>query len=102
MSPHQRRKNGIRLAIANPQSPKVRARYGQRAALLRNQTLARASTVVDQQLRLEVKAYAIASALGRGDRAPIEVLREVRIIMRYMRRCHIGDDAWRRLANVVA
>jgi hypothetical protein len=102
MNPHQRRKEFIRWAMANPGSPAICARYGPRAALLRNQTLARASTVVDQWLQLEIKAFAIASALGRGNRAPVEMLREVQIILRYMRRCRLSDDAWRRLANRVA
>jgi len=63
----------------------VRARFGARAALLRSRNLDAAIALVERWWRDERRAFFIASALGRGTRLPIEVLAELRLILRLMR-----------------
>jgi hypothetical protein len=67
----------------------MRARYGARAALLSGCDLDGAVARVERWWHAERKAVAIASALGRGNRLSLEVLRELRLILRLMR--------WRRM-----
>lgn len=68
-----------------PLHPAVRARYGARAALLRGRNLDAAIALVERWWRDECRAFLIASALGRGARLPIDVLAELRLILRLMR-----------------
>jgi hypothetical protein len=63
----------------------LRARYGARAALLRGRGLDAAVVLVERWWLDERKAFAIASALGRGNRLSLEVLRELRLMLRLMR-----------------
>lgn len=65
--------------------PANRARYGRRTAMLRNASLAGAIVRVDQWYRDERKAFQIASALGSGNRLSLEVLHELRLILRFIR-----------------
>jgi hypothetical protein len=44
------------------------------------------SAIVERWWREERKAFALASALGYGSRLPLETLRELRLILRLMRR----------------
>jgi len=66
--------------------PLIRARLGRRAALLYGDGLDTAITRVEQWWREERKAFQIASALGSGTRLSLEILRELRLILRFMRR----------------
>jgi len=68
-----------------PLHPAMRARFGARAALLRGRSLAAAIVLVERWWRDERRAFLIASALGRGVRLPIDVLAELRLILRLMR-----------------
>ena len=68
-----------------PLHPAARARYGARAALLRGRNLDAAIALVERWWRDERRAFFIASALGRGVRLPIDVLQELRLILRLMR-----------------
>ena len=63
----------------------MRARFGARAALLRGRSLDATIVTVERWWRAERKAFQIASALGGGTRLSLEVLRELRLILRWMR-----------------
>ncbi len=75
-----------RLIRRGPQHPALRARYGARAALLCGRNLDAAIAAVERWWRDERKAFQIASALGGGTRLSLEVLSELRLILRLMRR----------------
>jgi hypothetical protein len=68
-----------------PHHPAVRARFSARAELLRGRSLDAAIMLVERWWRDEQKAFQIASALGRGSGLSLEVLRELRLILRLMR-----------------
>ncbi len=68
-----------------PQHPAVRARFGARAALLCGLSLDAATARAERWWRDERKAFQIASALGYGNRLSLEALRELRLILRWMR-----------------
>jgi hypothetical protein len=68
-----------------PHDAAVRARFGARAALLRGRSLDAAIVTVERWWRAERKAFQIASALGCATRLSLEVLRELRLILRWMR-----------------
>ncbi len=68
-----------------PSHPAVRARYAGRAALLQGRSLDAAIALVERWWRDERRAFLIASALGRGVRLPLDVLKELRLILRLMR-----------------
>jgi hypothetical protein len=78
-----------------PHHPAVRARFGARAAMLAGRDLDTAIVLVERCWRNERQAFAIASALGRGTRLSLEVLSELRLILRLMRRkrMHAEYDA---------
>jgi hypothetical protein len=75
-----------RCLCLGPQHPAVRARFRTRIAALPDCTLAGAIREVERWWREERKAFALASALGYGSRLPLETLRELRLILRLMRR----------------
>ncbi len=68
-----------------PQHPAVRARFGARAERLAGLSLDGAVATVERWWRGGRKAFQIASALGYGDRLSLDVLRELRVILRLMR-----------------
>ena len=68
-----------------PDDAAVRARFGARAQLLRGGSLDGAVALVERWWRDERKAFQIASALGRGNRLSLEVLAELRLILRILR-----------------
>ena len=68
-----------------PLHPAVRARFGTRAGLLRDRNLDAAIALTERWWRDERHAFFIASALGRGVRLPIDVLQELRLILRLIR-----------------
>ena len=74
-----------RFIRLGPQHPMVRARFGARAALLSGHGLDAAIATVERRWHDERKAFQIASALGYGNRLSLDVLRELRIILRLMR-----------------
>ena len=74
-----------RLIRLGPQHPAVRARFGGRAELLFGRSLDAAIAAVERWWRDERKAFAIASALGCGSRLSLEILRELRLILRLLR-----------------
>lgn len=68
-----------------PSHPAVRARYAARAEVLQGRSLDAAIALVERWWRDERRAFLIASALGRGVRLPLDVLQELRLILRLMR-----------------
>jgi hypothetical protein len=68
-----------------PQHPAVRARFLARAELLRGRGLDAAIVLAERWWRAERKAFQIASAFGRGNRLSLDVLAELRLILRLMR-----------------
>jgi hypothetical protein len=74
-----------RLIQLGPHHPAVRARFGARACLLFGRDLDAAIAAVERWWRDERKAFQIASALGCATRLSLEVLRELRLMLRLMR-----------------
>jgi hypothetical protein len=74
-----------RLMRRGPRHPILRARFGARAARLRGRDLEAAIATVERWWRDERKAFQIAAALGGGSRLSLEVLRELRLVLRLMR-----------------
>ncbi len=74
-----------RFVRRGPHDAAVRAHFGARAQLLRGRNLNGAAALVERWWRDERKAFQIASALGRGNRLSLEVLAELRLILRIMR-----------------
>ena len=63
----------------------MRARYGARADLLYGLSLDAAIVTVERWRRAERKAFQVASTLGRGNRLSLNILSELRLILRLMR-----------------
>ena len=74
-----------RLVQLPPGHPALRARFGARAALLPAGDLDSATRTGERWWREERKAFQIASALGCATRLSLEVLSELRLILRLMR-----------------
>ena len=74
-----------RLIRCGPRHPTLRARFGARAARLHGRSLDAAVATVERWWRDERKAFQIASALGGGTRLSLEILRELRLVLRLMR-----------------
>jgi hypothetical protein len=74
-----------RLIRRGPHHPALRARFGARATRLSGRSLEAAVATVERWWREERKAFQIASALGGGSRLSLEVLRELRLVLRLMR-----------------
>ena len=74
-----------RLIQLGADHPVVRARFGARAAMLSGRNLEGATIVVERWWRDERKAFQIASAFGRGTRLSLEILSELRLILRLLR-----------------
>jgi hypothetical protein len=68
-----------------PRHVAMRARYGARADLLYGLSLDAAIAAVERWRRDERKAFQVASALGRGNRLSLNILHELRLILRLMR-----------------
>jgi len=73
-----------------PQHPASRARFAARAALLKHRSLDAAIVLAERWWRDERKAFQIASAFGRGNRLSLEILSELRLILRLLRRKRMG------------
>jgi hypothetical protein len=77
----------IRLGTGHPA---VRARYGARAEML-SRSLDVAIIQVEHWYRAERKAFQISRAFGGGSRLSVEVLGELRLILRLIRRSPYRD-----------
>jgi len=89
--------NGFKLRVERmialgPDHAAVRARYGARAAMLADLSLDEAVVRVERWWRDERKAFQIASVFGRGTRLSLEVLHELRLILRWMRRRRMDGE----------
>ncbi len=74
-----------RLMRLGPDHPALQARFGARAALLADSDLAGALATVERWWREERKALQLARAFGHGSALSLDVLRELRLILRLMR-----------------
>ena len=74
-----------RLIALGPDHPVVRARFGARSAMLTGRSLDGAVVMVERWWRDERKAFQIASAFGRATRLSLEILSELRLILRLLR-----------------
>ena len=63
----------------------LRARFGARAEMLAGRSLDASVLAVERWWRDEQKAFAIASALGSGTRLSLDVLHDLRLILRFAR-----------------
>jgi hypothetical protein len=75
-----------------PQHPAVRARFGARGGMLIGRDLDTAIAFTERWWRNERKAFQIASAFGRGSRLTLDVLSELRLVLRLMRRKHMHAE----------
>jgi hypothetical protein len=90
------------LLRLGPGHPAVRARFGARAALLAGRGLDAAIIAAEHWWRDERKAFQIASVFGCAPRLSLEVLRELRLILRWMRFKRMGTQADAILAALCA
>jgi hypothetical protein len=74
-----------RLFWLGPQHPTLRARFHARAEMLCGCNLATAMMKTERWWREERRTFQIASAFGYGNRLSLEVLREMRLVLRLMR-----------------
>jgi hypothetical protein len=74
-----------RLIRLGPHHPAVYARFSARVDMLSGRNLDAAIALVERWWRDERKAFQIASAFGCANRLSLEVLRELRLMMRLMR-----------------
>ena len=79
-------KRRIRAILREPDHPAVAARYGARAKWLRRCPLATAVTCVDNEWRIERQSFQLAAVSGWGTRLSVEILAELNLILRWMRR----------------
>jgi hypothetical protein len=89
--------NGFKLKVERlirlgPGHPAVRARFEARAAMLRGRSLGAAIVAVERWRRDEQRAFAIACAFGRGSRLSLDVLSELRLLLRWMRFKRLETD----------
>jgi hypothetical protein len=73
------------LLQADRHHPALRTRFGARAEMLAGRSLDASVIAVERWWRDEQKAFAIASAFGGGTRLSLDVLRDLRLILRWMR-----------------
>lgn len=78
-------KDEIRWVLREPDHPSIAVRYGTRSILLRGLPLDAACTLVALHYREEIKAQTVAATLGRDTGLSTRVLRELRLILRWMR-----------------
>jgi hypothetical protein len=89
-----------RFLRLGPHETAVRARFGARAELLQGHSLDAAVALVERWWRDERKAFQIASALGRGNRLSLEVLAELRLILRIMRFKRMHSEFFQMIAEL--
>jgi hypothetical protein len=78
------------LIRLGPQHFAVHARFAGRAARLAGRNLDAATIMAERWWRHERKAFQIASIFGSAPRLSLEVLRELRLILRWMRFKRMG------------
>jgi hypothetical protein len=86
------------LLQADRRHPALRARFGARAEMLAGRSLEASITAVERWWRDEQKAFAIASAFGGGNRLSLDVVRELRLILRWMRRMRMEAEFFEAIA----
>jgi hypothetical protein len=74
-----------RLCRLGPHHPAVRARFRTRAEMLWGCHLVAATAKAERWWREERRAFQIASAFGYGNRLSLELLREMRLVLRLLR-----------------
>jgi hypothetical protein len=74
-----------RMLRRGPEDPGVRARFAARAAMLEGRRLDAATATVERWWREERKAFQIASAFGCATRLSLDILSELRLILRLLR-----------------
>lgn len=74
-----------RLVRLPPDHPALRRRFGARVELLAGRDLNAAIAAVERWWRDEHKAFQIACAFGGGTRLSLDVLSELRLILRLLR-----------------
>lgn len=80
------RKERIRSLLLLPVGhPAMRARFGGRRSLLEGRTIHGAIAAVERAFQAERKAFQITAGLGGGIRLSVEILAELRLILRLMR-----------------
>jgi hypothetical protein len=82
--------NDLKIAVERhirrgPEHAAVRARFAARAALLHDRSLDAAIVTIERWRRDEQRVFAIANAFGRGSRLPLQVLDELRLLLRWLR-----------------
>src|ERR1700722_445069 len=82
--------NGFKIRVelllqTDRHHPALRARFGARAGMLAGRSLDASVSAVERWWRDEQKAFAIASAFGGGHRLSLDVLCDLRLILRLMR-----------------
>jgi hypothetical protein len=80
------------LVRLEPQDCAVRARFAGRAALLTGRGLDSAIVIAERWWRDERKAFQVASVFGCAPRLSLEVLHELRLILRWMRFKRMGTQ----------
>ena len=83
-SGHRLLKERIRHVLREPDHPAVGIRYG-RGRALHGLTLDAACYLVARQYAEELRQFSVAAAFGYGNRLSLEILRELRLILRWMR-----------------
>jgi hypothetical protein len=78
------------LIRLGPRHSAVRARFAARAQMLADRNLDAATIIAERWWRDERKAFQIASVFGSAPRLALEVLRELRLILRWMRFKRLG------------
>ena len=81
-----------RVIALGPDHAAVQARYGVRAAMLEGLTLDAAIARVERWWRAERKAFQIARVFGSAPRLSLDVLSELRLMLRLMRRQSLQAD----------
>jgi hypothetical protein len=74
-----------RLIRLGPDHPAVRARFESRVTMLRGRSIDAAIVTVERWWCDEQRAFAIASAFGRGSRLSLEILDELHLLLRWVR-----------------
>jgi hypothetical protein len=89
--------NDLKIAVERhidrgPAHPAVHARFAARTALLRGQALEAAIVTIERWRRDEQRVFAIANAFGRGSRLSLQVLNELRLLLRWLRFKHLHAE----------
>jgi hypothetical protein len=81
-----------RLFQLGPRHSILRTRFAARVQMLCGCSLAAAAAKTERWWRQELRAFQIASAFGYGNRISLEILRELRLILRLMRFKHMDRE----------